>query len=63
MYGDNGCQLTISNMGKCVIICEICECIETNFLIGMSPDSEQIARKMAFRKCGDVLCLYVFLRH
>ena len=54
MYGDHGCQLIISNMGKCVIICEICECIETNFLIGMSPDSEQIASK--WRSKGVEMC-------
>ena len=28
----------------------------------MSPDSEQVASGMAFSKCGDVLCLYLFLR-
>ena len=45
------------NMGEYVIVCGICECIKTNSLIGVSPDSEQIASEMAFSKCGDVLCL------
>ena len=57
MYGDNGCQLT---WVKYVNIYSVCECIKTNFLIGMSPDSEQIASEMVFSKCGDVLCLYLF---
>ena len=46
MYGDNGCQLT---WAKYVNIYSVCECIKTNFLIGMSPDSEQIASGMAFK--------------
>ena len=51
--------MTINNIYVRTNMCNVC--MVTNFLIGMSPESEQIAREMSFKKGGKMLNLQLCL--